>query len=459
MADAPVPVRPRRLGPLGRRLVLAFSLTTLVAVSLLALAAQQAVDRGFSASRESGLWTLAAEVGDAAAAEYSTVVEYGAADGWAASDLRAALALAHDAGARAVIRDTSGAVVAQSAAARGPGASSGGGSAADVVVDGVVVGSVEVGYQGAGGAGMAARAEARGRDIAWSWIVGAAAVSLILAVLAGWALTRWLTGPLTTLTTTARSFALGDHTVRATDLGPGELGDLARGFNEAAESMERSAQARRQMAADVAHELRTPLTALQAGLEELRDGLVEADTATLSRLHDQSLRLGRVVADLGILATADDLPSSEPGRADLAQIVREELAARTAELRAAGVAVGAVDLVPVLVLADSGRIHQVVGNLLANCARHCRPGDHVEVTVGRDGADAVLRVSDDGPGIAAADLPHVMDRYWRGADTRVSGSGLGLAVVQEIVTAHRGTLEVTSTGGTTVTIRVPELRA
>jgi len=453
MADVEAAARRRRLGPLGRRLVLAFSVVSLVAVCLLALAAQQAVDRGLNASREAGLWALAVEVRDA------TSTAYREADGWATADLGPALAVAEDAGARVVVRDTSGTVVADRSASRGQGANAPVGSAADVVVDGVVVGSVEVGYQGGGGAGMAARAEARGRDIAWSWIVGAAALSLGLAVLAGWAVTRWLTGPLTALTTTARSFARGDHTVRADDLGAGELGDLARGFNDAADSMERSAQARRQMAADVAHELRTPLTALQAGLEELRDGLVEADTATLSRLHDQSLRLGRVVADLGILATADDLPSAQPGRADLAQIVREELAARAAELRAAGVVIGTVDLQPVQVLADTGRMHQVVGNLLANCARHCRPGDHVDVTVGRDGPAAVLRVSDDGPGIPAADLPRVMDRYWRGADPRVSGSGLGLAVVHEFVTAHRGKVEVTSTDGTTVTIRLPQDRA
>lgn len=452
MADGPAPGRPHGLGPLGRRLVLAFSLVSLVTVSLLAWAAQQAVDRGLSASRDAGLWDVAAEVSDA------TALAYRAEEGWGGADLSAAFAVAQDAGARAVVRDTSGTVVAESAVFRGQRVDGVAGAVADVVVDGVRVGTVEVGYQGTGGAGMAARAEARGRALAWSWIVGAAAFSLGVAVVAGWAVTRWLTGPLNNLTTTARSFARGDHAVRAADLGAGELGDLARGFNEAADSMERSAQARRQMAADVAHELRTPLTALQAGLEELRDGLVIADSTTLSRLHDQSLRLGRVVADLGILATADDLPSAELGRIDLAQTVRDELAARAAELRAVGIHLGTVNLTPVAVMADAGRIHQVVGNLLANCARHCRPGDHVDVTVGRDGPDAVLRVADDGPGIPAADLPRVMDRYRRGADARVSGSGLGLAVVKEIVTAHRGSVQVTSTAGTTVTVRLPELR-
>ena len=66
------------------------------------------------------------------------------------------------------------------------------------------------------------------------------------------------------------------------------------------------------------------------------------------------------------------------------------------------------------VRADADRLHQVVGNLLANCARHCRPGDHVDVTLVTEGGDAVLTVVDDGPGIPEADLPRVFDRYWRG---------------------------------------------
>lgn len=352
----------RRLSPLGTRLVLAFSLVSLVSVTLLAGAAQLAVDRGFRALRS--------------------------------------------------------------------------------------------GLHAGGRAGEAAQAEAAGRSLAWSWILVAALLALGLAVLAGWLVTRWLTRPLADLAQVARTFARGDRSARASG-GTGELGDLARGFNEAADAVERSAAARRQMAADVAHELRTPLGALQAGLEELRDGLVPADPQTLARLHDQSVRLGRVVADLGVLAQAQDPgPDVVPGRTDLADVVRDELAARGAELRAAGVTIGEVSLAPVPVHADRDRLHQVVGNLLANVARHCRPGDHVDVRVSSDGEAGILVVADTGPGIDPADLDRVFDRYWRGAAARIPGSGLGLAVVREIVEAHGGTVRLTSAGGTTATVRL-----
>jgi len=113
---------------------------------------------------------------------------------------------------------------------------------------------------------------------------------------------------------------------------------------------------------------------------------------------------------------------------------------------------------------EAPRWHRpVMGNLLDNCARHCRPGDEVHVSVGRcttpaPGPRGELVVRDTGPGIAPEDLPHVLERFWRGRDrAAVAGSGVGLAVVARLVEAHRGDVVVDSDGhnGTTVTVRVP----
>jgi len=143
---------------------------------------------------------------------------------------------------------------------------------------------------------------------------------------------------------------------------------------------------------------------------------------------------------------------------DLTQVARDELAARDSQLRAAGLAVGSRLDGPLLVRADSDRLHQAVGNLLANAARYCRPGDEVAVVVRTEDGRAVLDVVDSGPGIAADELPHVFDRLWRGRDAQqVAGSGIGLAVAREIVVAHGGTIEASSPErlGTTITIRLP----
>jgi two-component system sensor histidine kinase BaeS len=226
-----------------------------------------------------------------------------------------------------------------------------------------------------------------------------------------------------------------------------------------ADEVVRAEAVRRRLAADVAHELRTPLAALQAGLEELRDGLREPDVPRLTALHDQTLRLGRVVQDLADLSAAESAALSlHPVDTDLGGIARGALAAGRPQLDAAGLRVEADLATAAPVRADPDRIHQALVNVFANAVRYCRPGDRVAVRVRVVGGTAELTVADTGPGIPVDELPHVFDRLWRGRDAaRVTGSGIGLAVVRELVTAHGGTVTAVSPagGGTTIVLRLP----
>ncbi len=102
-----------------------------------------------------------------------------------------------------------------------------------------------------------------------------------------------------------------------------------------------------------------------------------------------------------------------------------------------------------LVRADTGRLHEIIGNLLSNSARYCREGDVVTVTVCEREGRAILRVEDTGPGIPTEELPHVFERFWRGsAGSGTVGTGLGLAIVQALVAAQGGTVGVESRLGT-----------
>lgn len=261
------------------------------------------------------------------------------------------------------------------------------------------------------------------------------------------------------MTDAARSFTAGNRQSRAGGRAPGEIGELATAFNGMADEVVRSDRDRRNLTADVAHELRTPLAALQAGLEELRDGFVPPTPERLAALHDQSLRLGRVVADLAELAAVETAgPTFREELVDLAQVAQDELSLHESQLRAAGLRI--IDSLsgPLLVRADSDRLHQAVGNLLANAARYCRAGDSVTVALTAEHGRAVLAVSDTGPGIPEEELPFVFDRLWRGRAARqIPGSGIGLALVREIVANNGGTVDATSSAGegTRVTIRLP----
>ncbi len=453
------------LGPLGRRMLLAFATVTLVAVALVAVAALVGTDRGLTSQNDTERRAIATRVAQAAADAYD------AAGGWESADLARAQALAAGGGAALVVLGPDGTVVWSRTADQdhgGTGMGHGQGmglqasrTSAEVTVGGRSVGRVVLGF--------GPTVVQAGRPVAWAWILVAAVGALLLAFLAAWFVSRQLTRPVTALTVAARSFAAGDRNAAVPRRGTGELADLADAFEDAVEAVRRAEQARSRMAADVAHELRTPLAALQAGLEELRDGLATADAAHLARLHDQSLRVAQIVGDLDALFAAEGA-----GRAvhrapvDVALLAEQEVAARGAQMRAAGLEVSVE--VPsedgVWALGDEQRLHQVLGNLLENCVRHCRPGDavRVRVTPGGSGraAEVALSVADTGPGIAPEELPHVFDRFWRGArqDGR-PGSGLGLAVVRSLVEAQDGsvTAESDASSGSTFTVALPRAPA
>ncbi len=453
------------MGSLGRRMLLAFILVAVSSVVVLTVAALIGVGQGVEAVQQSERVQKAAAAAGAAGAAYQ------AAGGWDGADLVSSSAIAQAAGARLFVLDQHGGYVrvgagmGQGAGGPGPGGQGGGQGGAQgavtapVVVDGLTVGSVRLMFGASSGT--------RARDIAWSWIAVAAAVALVVAVVASWWVTRVLTRPIDAMTTAARQFAAGNREARTGESGPGELGELAHAFNGMADTVARSERDRRNLTADVAHELRTPLAVLQAGLEELRDGLVEPTGEGLARLHDQSLRLGRIVQDLAELSAAEGLAAAEAAESsamraevDLGQVVADALAGHDPQLRAAGLVVVRELSGPAVVRADSDRLHQAVGNLLANVARYCRPGDEARVTVRPDGGDVVLVVADTGPGLPADEVPHVFDRLWRGRGTEhIAGSGIGLAVVREIVVAHGGTIDARSPagGGLTVTIRLPSV--
>jgi two-component system sensor histidine kinase BaeS len=455
------------------RLLIAFLVVTLTAIGLVTTAALIGTTQGLSVQEATGRRELTVNAAHAAADAYQR------AGGWSNADLAATVTIAAGGGARLVVRDSDGQVVTTTAGqgrmngangangqgmdsspgmSYGPGMGGGAGRGAGagtpvlapITVTGVAVGSVTLLFP--------TSTQLAGRPIAWTWVGAASLAAIALAVIAAWLITRMLTRPLGVLTATARAFAAGNRTVRTSLNAPGEVGELAAAFDDAAEQVQVSEQSRRQLSADVAHELRTPLAALQAGLEELRDGLAPADTGTLARLHDQSLRLGRVVADLALLSAADAAPLTlRPGPVDLSAVMREAADAYDAKMRAAGLTLVRDLDDRMMVWGDAERLHQVVGNLLQNCTRHCRPGDTVTLAVAPLPGRAAVRliVSDTGPGISPADLPNVLVRFWRTGDG--GGSGLGLPIARSIVEAHRGAIQIESDGrtGTSVTVDLP----
>src|SRR5581483_2032801 len=161
----------------------------------------------------------------------------------------------------------------------------------------------------------------------------------------------------------------------------------------------------------------------QAGLEELRDGYAKPDVEQLAALHDQTLRLGRIVGDLAELSEAESgALSLHPAAVNVNRLIEEAVAHREPQLRAAGLTVRTrLHPEPPAVFGDADRLHQALGNLLSNAARYCRPGDAVTISTAQEADGVRFDVTDTGPGIAPDELPRIFDRFWRGSAGRAVG--------------------------------------
>jgi two-component system OmpR family sensor kinase len=291
---------------------------------------------------------------------------------------------------------------------------------------------------------------------------------LLLVLILGLLLTSTALRPLRRLTATAGQLAGGDLRARSRLVPRGdEVGQLASAFDHMADRIEDAFAAQREQEnrvrrfiADASHELRTPVTALGGYIEVLRRGAAQSPQAmdsALGMMARESDRLRVLVLDLLTLARVDARTQQRPEAFDLVAALGRLLDEGVPGMPPR---VGRdLSASPVMVHCDRAAVATVVRNLLTNACKYA-PGAHQVWSVRADGARARVDAHDDGPGIPAADLSHVFERFYRGEKTRSreeGGSGLGLSIVQGLVHAQGGDVAITSAegAGTTVTFWLP----
>jgi len=310
--------------------------------------------------------------------------------------------------------------------------------------------------------GLQPEEQSIGRLATQAWLTGA--VALVFAVLLALLASRGVLGPVRELRRATNRLGEGDLTARARVRGTDELADVARTFNNTAETLERyvgelrrmESEARR-FVADVSHELRTPLAAMMAVTDVLDDEaqrlpgdagraarLVSEETHKLTRLVNDLIEVSRFDAGTATLALDD---------VDVAEAIR-------ATLRARGWSDRVLTDLPLGVVArlDPRRLDVIIANLVSNALQHGAPPVSVRTHVRPGRLD--IEVSDSGPGLAPDVLPHVFDRFYK-ADTaraRSEGSGLGLAIAWENARLHGGGLAAANrpAGGAAFTCHLPQ---
>lgn len=289
----------------------------------------------------------------------------------------------------------------------------------------------------------------------------------ILAIVFGVLVNRWLSAPLTRLVDGTQAIARRDLSFRVAEQGSAEMREVSNSFNRMAAALEDAETLRRNMLNDIAHELRTPLTVLEGNLRAILDGVYPLEKSEITRLYDQTRHLHRLVDDLRLLAQAEarQLPLQR-STTDLGLLLEE--AAELFSALAGGKRISLQTSLPPSTLfaaVDRMRFAQALQNLLANALQHTPVGGAVSLSLQAEEETAAIAIADNGEGIAAEDIPHVFDRFYRVDRNRArdtGGVGLGLAIAQALVKAHDGEIEVASVGagqGSTFTIRLPLAQA
>lgn len=301
-------------------------------------------------------------------------------------------------------------------------------------------------------------------------LVGAILIAVLLATLLGALIAQKIVHPLEGLASAANSISKGDLKQRIeTDGSIRELHSLSQTFNDMAESLRKSDEAKKAFIADVTHELRTPLTVIKGTIETLEDGAlddVEGRGPLLTSMQRETDRLIRLVNELLVLTRADagslQLNMQTLNLAELAK-ARCEVFSGVAARK--GIVLNCLvdDRSTPRVEADPDRVSQVINNLLDNAIRHSPDNSTINITIRPIDDGVECSVQDHGTGIPAEHLPFIFERFYRvdasrsRNDSKDGGTGLGLAIARALVNAQGGQIRAESVEGqrTTITFWLP----
>lgn len=292
-------------------------------------------------------------------------------------------------------------------------------------------------------------------------LIAVAIASSVVAIGGAMLVTRSISRPLGELRASTARVARGDFSTRVGRRGPAELTEVAAAFNEMTSRLEELFDARRQLVAWASHDLRAPVSSLQAMLEAIEDGVVEAEHY-LPAMRQQVHALRVLIDDLFELAQIDaDVTAFETYGVPVGPLVESSVEAFAAEASARGIALRRrieAGLPDVEVAPE--KIERVLRNLLANAVRHTPPEGSIVVGAKRVNGTVLVAVEDTGDGIPSGAARTMFDRFWRADQARDrsrEGAGLGLAIAKGLVERHGGRIwaEEREGGGARIAFTLP----
>ena len=294
----------------------------------------------------------------------------------------------------------------------------------------------------------------------------ATVITVLLAAFGSWLAVGRALEPLGTIAETAEQINRADDLARRIPYdGPkgDEIGNLIEVFNQTLERLEMLFTSQQRFLADVSHELRTPLTVIKGNVDLMRR-MKNLDDESLTSIDQEAGRLTRLVGGLLLLAQAESGSVSLNMRAVELDTLVLEVFQEMKVLAGEKIELHLTEIDQIQVNGDRDRLKQVLLNLVANAIQYTPQGGDIFLSLGKVAEQARIIIRDTGPGIPAADLPHIFERFYRAEKARTRGKttgfGLGLSIAHWIVDKHEGRIEVDSKEGqgTTFCIWLPLLR-
>lgn len=299
------------------------------------------------------------------------------------------------------------------------------------------------------------------RSLLW-----AGSIMLALSVTVSYFLARSISRPLRRLTRVTRQIRDGNIGARTGIHRYDEVGCLAQAVDDMSGKLAENESLRRQLFANIAHEIRTPLAIVRGNLEGMMDDVVPINKETILSMEEEILRMNRLVDDLRDMSLAEvNELTLRKSPCDVNLLITRAVGMMQPIMDEKKIN-AKIDLSPDVgtILADKDRMNQVIYNLLNNAIRYVPSGREISITTRKvmkeERAFLRLTFADTGDGIPSGDLPHIFQYFYRGEksrDRKQGGSGIGLALVKQLIHAHGGTITAESAvgKGTTFTIELP----
>ena len=295
-----------------------------------------------------------------------------------------------------------------------------------------------------------------------TWILRILAI-IVTGGLVCYGLARYLTSPVGKLRAATKKFADGDLKTRVgkkVSRGGDELAQLAQDFDEMAERIETLVTSEKRLTQDISHELRSPLARLNVALEIAKNKSNAESQPILERIEKESTRLNEMISRLLILSKLESgAQELEKQKINLKKVVEEIVADADFEAQAKNKAVRITAIEDTRFLGSENLLRSAVENVLRNAVRYTDEKTAVEVSLKNQNGDAVIDIKDYGGGVPEAELENLFRPFYRIGDARdrkSGGVGLGLAIAQRAVFAHKGTIKAKNTGnGLQVEIKLP----